>query len=180
VDADVVFCCTSAPHFLLTKQLLFPLIALRRNQNDLLVIDVSNPRNVEENIREIPHVKLYDIDDLTAMAENNKQEREKIMWEAFRVVDRELEALECAINADSVNEIVAEVLSQVEENRRRELAKALGMIGELDERKRKVVSDLTSILMKKTFLPVIENFRRAAANNDLELVNAGIKIFDIK
>jgi len=33
--------------------------------------------------------------------------------------------------------------------------------------------------MKKTFLPVIENFRRAAAYNDLELINAGIKIFDI-
>jgi glutamyl-tRNA reductase len=109
VDADVVFCCTSAPHFLLTKQLLSPLIASRRNQNDLLIIDISNPRNVEQHSREIPHVKLYDIDDLTAMAENNKQEREKIMWEAFRVVDRELEALECAINADSVNEIVAEV-----------------------------------------------------------------------
>ena len=180
VDADVVFCCTSAPHYLLTKQLVSSFVAARRNQNDLLVIDISNPRNVEETINELPDVKLYDIDDLTLIAENNKQERERTMWEAFRLVDRELEALEYAINADSVNEVISDVLSQVEENRRRELTKALSMMGELDERKRKVVSDLTSILMKKTFLPVIENFRRAAANNDLELVNAGIKIFDIK
>jgi glutamyl-tRNA reductase len=180
VDADVVFCCTSAPHYLLTKQLVSWLIATRRNQNDLLVIDISSPCNVEETIKEIPHVKLYNIDDLTLIAENNKQEREKSMWEAFNLVDKELEALEYAINADSVNEIVSELLSQVEENRRAELAKALNMMGELDEHKKKIVSDLTSTLVKKTFLPVVENFRRAAADNDVELVNTGIKIFDIK
>ena len=179
VDADVVFCCTSAPHYLLTKKLVSWLVAARKNPDDLLVIDVSNPRNVEKAISEIPRVKLYDIDDLTSIAENNKQEREKSMWEAFRVIDRELEALECAINADSVNEVVSELLSQVEETRRRELTKALDLMGKLDERKRKIVNDLTSILLKKTFLPVVENFRRAAANNDVEMVNVATKVFDI-
>jgi len=179
VDADVVFCCTSAPHYLLTKQLVSWLIAARQNQNDLLVIDISDPCNVEETISEIPRVKLYDIDDLTSISESDRQEREKSMWEAFRVVDRELETLECAINADSVNEVISEFLSQVEENRRRELTKALEMMGELDERKRKIVNDLTSVLLKKTFLPVVENFRRAAASNDVEMVNVAAKIFDI-
>ena len=54
VDADVVFCSTSAPHYLLTKELVSKLITARQNKNDLLVIDISNPRNVEEAIKELP------------------------------------------------------------------------------------------------------------------------------
>ena len=36
VDADVVFCSTSAPHYLLTKELVSKLIVARQNKNDLL------------------------------------------------------------------------------------------------------------------------------------------------
>lgn len=180
VDADVVFCSTSAPHYLLTKELVSKLITVRQNKNDLLVIDISNPRNVEETIRELPRVKLYNIDDLTLITERNKQERQKSVQEAFKIVNEELTVLERAVKADSVRDIVSDLLSQIEESRQRELAKALNMMGELDERQRKIVSDLTSILLKQTFLPVVENFRRAAANNETELIEVATKLFEIK
>ena len=180
VDADVVICATSAPHYLLTKELLSEHLTMRQNKNDLLVIDISNPRNVEAAIKELPSVKLYNIDDLTSIAERNKQERQKSVQAAFKIVDDELTMLERAVNADSVSEIVSELLSQVEERRRRELSKALGVMGRLDERQRKIVSDLTSAILKQTFLPFIENFRRAAENNDTELIGAATRLLEIK
>jgi glutamyl-tRNA reductase len=180
VDADVVFCSTSAPHFLLTKELVSELIPARQNKNDLLVIDISNPRNVEGTIKEQQRVKLYNIDDLALIAERNRNERQKSVQEAFRIVDEELTLLERAVKENSVREVVSDLLSQIEENRQRELAKALNMMGELDDRERKIVSDLTSILLKQMFLPVVENFRRAAANNDTELVEAAAKLLEIK
>jgi glutamyl-tRNA reductase len=180
VDADVVFCCTSAPHYLLTKELVSWLLAGRQNQNDLLVIDISNPRNVEEAINELPNVKLYDIDDLTSITERNKHERQKSMQEASKILDEEIVSLERAIKADSVDGIVSDLLTQVEENRRRELAKALSMMKELDEHQRKIVSDLTSILLKQMFLPVVENFRRAAANDETEHIEIAARLFEIK
>ena len=180
VDADVVFCSTSAPHFLLTKELLSRLIVARQNKNDMLIVDISNPRNVEETIKELPQVKLYNIDDLTLIAERNKQERQKSVQEAFKIVNEELVLLERAVKADSVREIVSDLLSQIEESRQRELAKALTMMGGLDERERKIVSNLTSILLKEMFLPVVENFRRAATNNEMELIEVATKLFDIK
>jgi glutamyl-tRNA reductase len=125
-------------------------------------------------------VKLYNIDDLTLIAERNKQERQKSVQEAFKIVNEELVLLERAVKADSVREIVSDLLSQIEESRQRELAKALTMMGGLDERERKIVSNLTSILLKEMFLPVVENFRRAATNNEMELIEVATKLFDIK
>jgi len=180
MDADVLFCATSAPHYLLTKNLVSKLVRKRQNKNDLLVIDISNPRNVEEGIEELPRVKLYNIDDLTLIAERNKQERQKSVQEAYKIIDEELTALERAVKEFSAREIISDLLSQTEEVRQRILAKTLNMMNELDERQRKIVNDLTSILLKQTFLPVVKNLRRAAANDETEFIKVAAGLLEIK
>ena len=45
--------------------------------------------------------------------------------------------------------------------------------------KEKIVSDLTSIMLKQMFLPVVENFRRAAADNETDLVEVAARLFEI-
>jgi glutamyl-tRNA reductase len=179
LNADVVFCCTSAPHYLLTNELLSQLISSRQNKNDLLVIDISNPRNVEGTIKKIRGVKLYSIDDLTSIAEQNKQERQKSVQEASKIIVEETSLLERAVKADSVRQTVSELLSRVEKSRQSELGKALNMMGELDERQKKIVNDLTSIVLKQVFLPFIENFRRAAENNDVQAIGAATRLLEI-
>ena len=114
------------------------------------------------------------------MLSETKQKRLKNAEQAFKIVEEELTLLERAVKEDSVREIVSVLLSHVEENRQRELAKALSMMRELDERQRKIVSDLTSILLKQMFLPVVENFRRAAANDEMELIEVAARLFEIK
>ncbi len=178
VDADVVFCSTSAPHYLLTKNMVSLLLSERQNKKDLIVIDVSNPRNVEEAIKELPYVKVYNIDDLTSIAEHNKTERQKSVKQAHKIIDEELKSIELAVKADSIRETVSTLLSQVEGSRQIELKKALSMMGKLDKRQKKIVNDLTSILLKRTFLPVVENLRLAVQNNEIEVVDVATKLFD--
>ena len=124
-------------------------------------------------------MKLYNIDDLTLIAERNRQERQKNVQEAFNIIDEEVSVLESAVRADSVRGIVSDLLSQIEKSRQRELTKALNMMDDLDERQRKIVNDLTSIMLKQMFLPVIENVRRAAANSETELIEVATKLFEI-
>ena len=52
------------------------------------------------------------------------------------------------------------------------------MIGNVDGRERKILEDLTSILLKQTFVPVVENLRSAAKNGDKELIELAVKLFD--
>ena len=48
------------------------LMAKRQNQNPIIIIDISNPRNVEKTVTEVPNTKLYNIDDLQMIADKNK------------------------------------------------------------------------------------------------------------
>jgi glutamyl-tRNA reductase len=178
VDADVVICSTSAPHYLLTKDMVSRLMAQRTNMNSLVIIDISNPRNVEKTVQEVDGTKLYNIDDLQLIADKNIQERQKSIDTAVQILDKEVLVLDEDMKSFSVRLIVSSLLSHAEEVRQRELATALGMIGDVDERERKILEDLTSILLKQTFVPIVENLRLAAKNGDKELIELAAKLFE--
>ena len=78
----------------------------------------------------------------------------------------------------SVRLIIASLLSHAEEIRQKELAKAISMLGKVDEKERKVLDDLTCILLKQTFVPIVENLRLAAKNDDKQIIDMAIKLFE--
>ncbi len=178
VDADVVICSTAAPHYLLTKEILSRLMTQRTNKNDLVIIDISNPRNVEKAVQEVKATKLYNIDDLQLIADKNKQQREKSIEKAVKILDEELVVLNQDMKSLSVRLIISSLLSQAEQVRQKELATALNMIGNVDDKERKILEDLTSILLKQTFVPIVENLRVAAKNGDQQIIDFAAKLFE--
>ncbi len=178
VDADVVICSTSAPHYLLTKEIVARLMKQRVNSSNLMIIDISNPRNVEKAVIEVEKVKLYNIDDLQLIADKNLAERQKCVETATQMIDDELVILDDDMKKLSVRLIISALLSDAEQIRQKELAKAVGMLGSVDDKQKRVLEDLTSILLKQTFLPIIENLRSAASNDDKQVIDIAIKLFE--
>lgn len=178
VDADVVICSTAAPHYLLTKDIVSRLMSQRVNKSEIVIIDISNPRNVEKAVQEVPATKLYNIDDLQLIAHKNKREREKSIEKAVKILEEELLVLNDDMKSLSVRLIVSSLLSRAEEVRQKELATALNMLGNLDEKQKRVLEDLTSILLKQTFIPIVENLRVAAKNGDEKLIETAVKLFE--
>ena len=75
---DIVISSTAAPHYVLDRVKLEPLMKLRKNR-PLLLIDIAVPRDIEPEVNFLENVYLYNIDDLQAMAEGClKQRREEI------------------------------------------------------------------------------------------------------
>jgi glutamyl-tRNA reductase len=75
---DIVISSTAAPHYILDRVKLGPLMKLRKNR-PLLVIDIAVPRDVEPEVNFLENVYLYNIDDLQAIADDYlKQRREEI------------------------------------------------------------------------------------------------------
>jgi len=179
-DADVVICSTSAPHYLLTKEIVQKVMNRRSNSGSFFVIDISNPRNVEMAIQEIGNVELYNLDDLQTIADKNKEERQKSAEQASKIVDEELVLLERDVKSQSVRDIISVLLSQAEDVRQRELAKAFSMLQNVDDKEKEVIDDLTLVLLKQTFLPIIQNLRKAAVENDKELIDIAVKLFGME
>ena len=178
VDADVVICSTAAPHYLLTKEILSRRMKQRTNKNEVIIIDISNPRNVEKTVQEVQGTKLYNIDDLQLIAAKNKQQREKSIEKAVKILDEEILTLNEDMKSLSVRIIISSLLSQAEQVRQKELATALNMIGNVDDKERKILEDLTTILLKQTFVPIVENLRVAAKNGDQQIIDFAAKLFE--
>jgi len=76
---DIVISSTAAPHYILDRPKLEPLMRLRRNR-PLLLVDIAVPRDIEPEVNLMENVFLYNIDDLQAIAADYlKQRKEEIV-----------------------------------------------------------------------------------------------------
>lgn len=75
-NIDIVISSTSAPHYVLDRARLEPLMKLRKNR-PLLLIDIAVPRDIEPEVNFMEEVYLYNIDDLQAIAADYLRQRQE-------------------------------------------------------------------------------------------------------
>jgi glutamyl-tRNA reductase len=73
-NIDIVISSTAAPHHILDRAKLEPLMKRRRNR-PLLLIDIAVPRDIDPEVNYLENVYLYNIDDLQAIADDYLQQR---------------------------------------------------------------------------------------------------------
>jgi glutamyl-tRNA reductase len=73
---DIVISSTAAPHYVLDRKKLAPLMKLRKNR-PLLLIDIAVPRDIEPDVNFLENVYLYNIDDLHAIADDYLKQRQE-------------------------------------------------------------------------------------------------------
>ena len=89
---DIIISSTSAPHYVLDRVKLEPLMKLRRNR-PLLLIDIAVPRDIEPEVNFMENIYLYNIDDLQAIADNYLQQRKEEMARCEQIIQEKAEAL---------------------------------------------------------------------------------------
>src|SRR5262249_50920204 len=63
---DIIISSTAAPHAILTRAKLAPLLA-QRGHGPLLLIDIAVPRDIDPEVNYLDGVFLYNVDDLQAI-----------------------------------------------------------------------------------------------------------------
>jgi glutamyl-tRNA reductase len=176
-DADVVISATGAPHPILTLEKVQEAVP-HENLERMVMVDIANPRDIEEDVARLG-VRLYNIDDLRSIANQNKKMREAEAKEAERIVGEELELLERSLKHLEVEPLIGQIRAQAEYIRLRETEKAYRMLGDLNG-KEKVVNDLTKVVVDRVFHNLIQNLKEAAENDDLEVLKATEWLFEKK
>jgi glutamyl-tRNA reductase len=93
---DIVISSTSAPHYVLDRTRLTPLMRLRKNQ-PLLLIDIAVPRDIEPEVNFLENVYLYNIDDLQAIADDYLKQRKEEMARCETIIIERARALRAAL-----------------------------------------------------------------------------------
>ena len=89
---DIVISSTSAPHNVLDRAKLAPLMKLRKNR-PLLLIDIAVPRDIEPEVNFLENVYLYNIDDLQAIADDYLKQRKSEITRCEEIIREKAKAL---------------------------------------------------------------------------------------
>lgn len=89
---DIVISSTSAPHYVLDRVKLEPLMKLRKNR-PLLLIDIAVPRDIEPEVNFLENVYLYNIDDLQAIADDYLKQRQDEIVRCENIIRDKVKAL---------------------------------------------------------------------------------------
>jgi glutamyl-tRNA reductase len=147
-DIDVVVTSTGAPHYVVkpweTRQLM-----TRRKGRPLVFIDIAVPRDVDPEVEDIAGVKLYNIDDLEAVVDENKQARAREAVQAGKIVDEEIAALETRFQYLSCRPLMAHLSERCERIRCRELRRVRAKLPDLTKEERRVIEHMTKMIVRK-------------------------------
>ncbi len=101
---DIAISSTSAPHHILDRAKLEPLMKARKHR-PLLLIDIAVPRDIDPAVNFLENVYLYNIDDLQAIAADYLQQRKQEIIRCEEIIAEKVKPLlEPKLPADSADE----------------------------------------------------------------------------
>jgi glutamyl-tRNA reductase len=89
-EVDILIGSTAAPHHVLTRLQLEPIMA-ERPARPLFCIDLAVPRDIDPAVNRLDGVYLYDIDSLQAIANKSLESRKKELGVCEDMIDRHVQ-----------------------------------------------------------------------------------------
>lgn len=180
-EADVVISATSAPHYILLKDDIEK--AMEGRTDKLLIIDIANPRDVDEAVREIDRVELHDIDSLRHISDENMRLRMAEVEKVEAIINQELALLKAKYKRREAEEILARIYSQAEGIKEQEVRKAMNKLSAyhtLGEIEQKVLMDMSHSIVNKIFAEPTKVLKYAAERGDCELLMSVQELFKLR
>jgi glutamyl-tRNA reductase len=173
-DIDALFVATTAPYFLIPYERAER--AVRDSNKPMVIVDLSNPRTVEEKVTTLNGVKLINIDEVSALVERNMNVRIQEVKDAERIIEDGIYSVEARMKRLEAEPVVDSLFKKVNNIRERELGKALQRL-KLTEEERKVVEQLSHAIVEGILSNPMDTLRKASEDGDKELMKAVLKLF---
>ncbi|GAV22472.1 glutamyl-tRNA reductase [Carboxydothermus pertinax] len=155
LEVDVVISCTGAPHLIIHKDRLEPIV--KKRVKPLYLIDIAVPRDIDPEITNLPNVLLHDIDKLQNVVTKNLEERKRLAEMAENIIEKELKAFIEWHSSQFVIPTIVALKKKAEEIKNKELTKALNKLGNVSEREKNIVCALAhGIINQMLHTPIVQ------------------------
>jgi glutamyl-tRNA reductase len=166
--ADIVVTATDAPHVIVTPEKVSKAMA-QRPERPMLIIDIAVPRDTDPAVTKIPGIRLFDIDNLRDVVNDNLAARQREIPRVEAIAAEETAAFITWFHALDVIPTIADLRQRVEAVKEQELDKALRHLGDLGDREREVVCALAHGLVNKLLHEPTVRLKQHAAQGDCYL-----------
>ena len=145
--ADFVVSSTGSSHHVLTKVQLGEAM-VRRAGRQLLLIDIAVPRDIDPEAAGIPGVRLFNLDDVQAFAQQNMDLRAQEVTQAEAIVEAEVQKFRYWWRTQEVIPTLTDLLVMAEDVRSQELQKTFKRLS-LPEEDQDKIELMTKAIVKK-------------------------------
>ena len=174
---EIIFVATTAPYFLVSFDRMKDSM---KNKSGTMILDLSNPRTVDEKVATIPGIKLMNIDQIAEMVDKNMKKRREKVSTVENIISEEVPIIEATMKRLDAEPLVKDVFTNADSMRIKELQKALQMLGETDEKRIKIIDELTKAVVESIVSTPMNNLRKASEQGNPELLEIASKLFNYK
>jgi glutamyl-tRNA reductase len=164
VTADIVLSSTAAPHPILHRQTLQPVMRRRRGR-PLFLIDIAVPRDIDADVQELDNVFLYNIDDLQAVVAEEARSRAGEAEKAREIAVEEAMKFLAWYRSREAAPVINQLRDRLEQIRQDDLAVLRARLGHLSEREWQAIEAATRAMMNKVAREPILRLKRAAGES---------------
>ena len=175
---EIIFVATIAPYFLITFDKMIE--SMKNKKSGMMILDLSNPRTVDEQVATIPGIKLMNIDQIAEMVDKNMAKRKEKVSTVKNIISEEVPIIEATMKRLDAEPLVKDVFTNADSMRIKELQKALQMLGETDEKRIKIIDELTKAVVESIVSAPMNNLRKASEQGNPDLLETASKLFNYK
>lgn len=147
-QVDLLVTASSSPEALISTEMLSGVAEVHRD-NQLLIVDVAVPRNVDALARGLPGVSLYDMDDIQRLCERNLHARNMAARRARRNITEWGERFAQWQRERDAVPLIMELRTHAEQVRQEELQQTLRMLPDLSEQQRAAVESMSRAMTNR-------------------------------
>lgn len=176
-DSDLVLVATSAPHTVVHRENVEEAMRNRPGRK-LLIIDVSIPRNVDEDVVGVPNVELDTMDSLQSIAAQNAKRRADEISSAERIISQELIKIDVEQKEQIANDVIRKIGIKMAEIRDHELETAMSRSNSTDIGT--LLEDMSRAVINKITAEIYSNLREASREGRIDTCNAAVELFGLR
>ncbi len=179
--ADVVISATAAPHYILLKEDIEKAMAGREAK--LLLIDIANPRDIDEDAGLIPGVELHNIDSLKNISSENMQQRMAEVAKVESIIQEEFMLLKAKYKRKQAEDMLATLYSQAEVIKDQEVKRAMNKLSSrhtLGAIEQQVLQDMSHSIVNKLLSEPTKVLKSAAERGDERLLASLSELFRLE
>lgn len=178
-EVDLFISSTAAPEALFNSEQLLN-ESDRKNQKNLLIIDIAIPRDIDPAVADVTGVTLLDMDNLRDFAEPSRVQRETDLVIVGKVISEETNRFLDQQSARKVAPLITEFRDSAEEIRQIELKRFEARLANLSDDQRNAIESLTQgILGKILHDPTVSLNEAAGSPRGERLADALRELFNL-
>ena len=174
--SDLAIVATNAPHILIDREMIEK--AVEGRTEELLIIDISVPRNVSDDINLLEGVEVDSMAEISEVSQENLMNRRNEMVHAERIVRAEMENIDAEVKERKADSIIKGMMRSSSQIRSEELDHARSRIragADVDE----VMDDLTKAMISKMLAKPINKLKEASRNGRTDYCEVASELFGV-